>query len=283
MSSDITGLKPELLWKYFDEIRKIPRCSKKEEQIGAYIIGVADKLGFESKKDDEGNVVIIKPATPGHENAPGVVLQGHLDMVCEKNSNVDFNFDTDPIDVVIDGEWITANGTTLGADNGIGMAAALAVLEDADIVHGPLEMLFTTDEETGLNGANALKPDFLKGRILLNLDSEEEGEFSIGCAGGADSEISLKIDRKETSEKALKVAFSGMRGGHSGIDIHTGRGNAVQLLARMLYKLDVPFQLATLEGGNKHNAIPREAFSTLTVSSGEVEKFKKAFADKLKD
>lgn len=276
MSSDITGFKPLLLWKYFDEIRKIPRCSKHEEKIGAYVVSVAEKLGYESKVDDEGNVVIIKPATPGHENAPGVVLQGHLDMVCEKNSDVAFNFDTDPIDLVIDGEWITANGTTLGADNGIGMAAALAVLEDKEMVHGPLELLFTTDEETGLNGANGLKPDFLKGRILLNLDSEEEGEFSIGCAGGADSEISLQIAREQTAGSFLKISLSGLRGGHSGIDIHTGRGNAVQLLARLLYKLEAPFKLATLEGGNKHNAIPREGFATVSVESGDVEAFKKA-------
>ena len=284
MPSDITQLKPALLWNYFDEIRKIPRCSKHEEKIGAYVLSVAEKLGFEAKQDEAGNVVIIKPATPGHENAPGVVLQGHLDMVCEKNSDVDFDFSKDPIEVMIDGDWVTANGTTLGADNGIGVAASLAVLEDKDLVHGPLEMLFTTDEETGLNGANSLKSDFLKGRILLNLDSEEEGEFSIGCAGGADSEMKLPIRRGGgKGDKALKITLAGLRGGHSGIDIHTGRGNAVQLLARMLYKLDCPYQLSTLEGGNKHNAIPREGFATLSLAADKVESFKKALMKRFEE
>ena len=261
MASVFENMEPKLLWEHFDAIRKIPRCSKEEAPAGDYVISIAEKNGLKHKRDDTGNVMIEVPASPGHENAPVVVLQGHLDMVCEKNSDVTFDFSKDPIDVKSDGEWLTANGTTLGADNGIGISTALALIEDKSVVHGPLELLFTTDEETGLNGANGLQSDFLKGRILLNLDSEEEGAFSIGCAGGGDSEILMPIKRKGNgSGTELKVMLSGLRGGHSGIDIHTGRGNAIQLLARMLYKLDAEFDLVLLEGGSKHNAIPREAF-----------------------
>jgi len=269
MSSPLLQLKPELLWKHFDAIRQIPRCSRDEEAAGNYMLEFAKAHGFESEKDATGNIVVRVPATPGHENAPIVVLQGHLDMVCEKNSDKEFNFDTDPIEVLVEGDFVTANGTTLGADNGIGLAASLAAAEDEDCVHGPLELLFTTDEETGLNGANGIQPGFLKGRIMLNLDSEEEGNFSIGCAGGADSEITLPITRESGNGSALKIGLAGLRGGHSGIDIHTGRGNAIQLLARMLYNLDVPFDLISLEGGSKHNAIPREAFARVLTDKEE--------------
>lgn len=274
MASPLSNLKPQLLWKHFDEIRKIPRCSRNEKAAGDYVLKVAESHGFESERDGTGNIVIRVPATEGHENAPTVVLQGHLDMVCEKNSDKEFDFETDPIEVKVEGDYLTADGTTLGADNGVGLAASLAAAEDASCVHGPLELLFTTDEETGLNGANGIRPDFLKGRIMLNLDSEEEGNFSIGCAGGADSEITLPVTRGSGGEKsALKVGLSGLRGGHSGIDIHTGRGNAIQLLARMLYGLKAPFDLVSLEGGSKHNAIPREAFARiLTDDAGAVKK-----------
>ena len=284
MSSVLTNLKPTLLWKHFDEIRKIPHCSKQEKPLGDYILSVAQRLGHKARRDDAGNIVVAKPATQGHENAQVVVLQGHQDMVCEKNADVTHDFTKDPIEVQIDGEWVTANGTTLGADNGIGAAAALALLEDNTVVHGPLELLFTTDEETGLNGARELSSDFLKGRILLNLDSEEEGSFTISCAGGADSEITLPVQRKSASGgTALKVGLTGLRGGHSGIDIHTGRGNAIQLLARMLFKLDVPFSLIDLEGGSKHNAIPREAFARLIVQEGKIESFKKALQNRFEE
>jgi dipeptidase D len=284
MASSLSELKPELLWKHFQEILKIPHCSKNEKPLGDYVLSVAEKNGCEARRDEAGNVVIVKPATPGHEKAPGVVLQGHLDMVCEKNSDVEHDFSKDPIQARIEGEWVTAEGTTLGADNGIGVAAALAVLEDSDVVHGPLELLFTTDEETGLNGANSLTSDFLKGRILLNLDSEEEGAFSIGCAGGADSDISLPVKReKAAGGDAYKIALSRLRGGHSGIDIHTGRGNAVQLLARMLFGLEVPFRLVGLEGGNKHNAIPREAFATVILEKDQFEPMKKALEERFKE
>ena len=282
MSSVLASLKPALLWKHFDEIRKIPHCSKNEKAIGGYILDYAESKGLKSKQDEAGNIVVSVPATPGHENAPIVVLQGHLDMVCEKNSDVEHDFDKDPIDVMIDGEWVTANGTTLGADNGIGLAAGLALIDDDSVVHGPLELLFTVDEETGLNGAREIPEDFLEGRILLNLDSEEEGAFTISCAGGADSEIALPIKRTDSLGGArMKVALRGLRGGHSGIDIHTGRGNAIQLLARMLFKLDVPIELVNLEGGSKHNAIPREAFAE--VITKDVTKLKEALNDRLKD
>lgn len=284
MSSVLADLKPVLLWKHFDEIRKIPHCSKHETPLGDYVLSVAEKSGYKAKRDQAGNIVTEKPATPGHEKAKTVVLQGHLDMVCEKNSDVDHDFSKDPIEVQIEGEWVTAKGTTLGADNGIGLAAALAVLEDASIVHGPLELLFTTDEETGLNGAREIQPDFLKGRILLNLDSEEEGAFTISCAGGADSDTTLPIRRKASSGgEVLKIGLIGLRGGHSGIDIHTGRGNAIQLLARMLFNLDIPFELIDLEGGSKHNAIPREAFAHLIVQKGDLDTLKKQLQERFKE
>jgi len=279
MESVFAGLKPEPLWKHFDRIRGIPHCSRHEGPLADYVLAVAGQAGCPARKDKAGNVVVEKSASPGREGRPTVVLQGHLDMVCEKNADVAHDFSKDPIRVRIENGWIRAEGTTLGADNGIGMAAALALLEDGAVAHGPLELLFTADEETGLNGAGKLKSDFLKGRILLNLDSEEEGTFFIGCAGGADSEIALKIKRlAKTAGKPFTVSLSGLRGGHSGLDIHTGRGNAVQLLARMLFQLGVPFGLVSLEGGNKHNAIPREAFARMLLSSRDESRLKKALA-----
>jgi dipeptidase D len=259
----IIDLEPARLWKHFDALRQIPRCSKNEKAAGEYIKEFAKTRGYQCRQDDAGNIVVQIPATQGHDNKPGIVLQGHLDMVCEKNSDKSFDFEKDAIQARIDGDWVTADGTTLGADNGIGLAASLAVAEDARVKHGPLELLFTTDEETGLNGANALKADFLKGRILINLDSEEEGTFFIGCAGGGDSQIKLPVRRSPSSHHTFRIGLKGLRGGHSGIDIHTGRGNAIQLLARILLELDIEYQLVSLEGGSKHNAIPREAFAVL--------------------
>jgi len=277
MASVLSNLKPSLLWKHFDEIRKIPHCSNNEKALGDYVLSVAEENGCKSRRDTAGNIVIQKPGSSGHEKARTIVLQGHMDMVCEKNSDVVHDFSKDPIDVRIDGEWVTAKGTTLGADNGIGLGAALAVLEDNTVVHGPLELLFTVEEEVGLIGATKLPSDFLKGRILLNLDSEEEGTFTISCAGGGDSDIALPIKRKVSSKGTLlKVMLAGLRGGHSGMDIHTGRGNAVQLLGRLLFGLKEDYDLVELEGGSKHNAIPREAFAYVSVPEGNVEKLKKA-------
>ncbi len=285
MANIFDDLKPGLLWKHFAEILKLPHCSGHEKPLGDYIISVAQRLNLPWKRDKVGNVVVSKPASPGHENAAGVILQGHLDMVCEKNSDIEHDFFRDPIKPQRKGDWIQATGTTLGSDNGIGVAAALAVLEDKDLTHGPLECLFTVDEETGLTGANKLQRGFLKGKMLLNLDSEEEGAFTIGCSGGADSEITLPIERKKRGRGvAYRLKLFGFRGGHSGLDIHQGRGNAIRLLARLLWSAQEKyrFELVHFEGGNKRNAIPREASVDILLDPAAVRKlqtfFKSQFA-----
>ena len=274
MSGIFEGLRPENLWKHFDQILKIPHCSGNEKALGEYIIGEAKKLGLAWKKDEVGNVVVSKPATAGKEKSAGIILQGHLDMVGEKNSDVRHDFGRDPIVPELKNGWVQARGTTLGSDNGIGLSAALAVMEDKTLVHGPLEFLFTTEEETGLDGARKIQPGFLQGNRLLNLDSEELGTFTIGCAGGADSDVILPLQRKPArglSRTVVKLA--GYRGGHSGIDIHLGRGNAIRLLARLLMQLQskFPFRLVNFEGGNKHNAIPREAWAEILLPAASVE------------
>ncbi len=264
MIETFEGLRPLLLWKYFAQVLKTPHCSGNEKPLGDYIISVARGLNLAWKRDKVGNVVVMKPASRGSENSPGVVLQGHLDMVCEKNSDVSHDFSRDPIQAQREGDWIQAKGTTLGSDNGIGLAAALAVMEDKTLVHGPLEFLFTVDEETGLTGANKLGKDFLHGTKLLNLDSEEEGTFTIGCSGGGDSEITFLLERKKKRYKDFyRLKLFGLRGGHSGLDINQGRGNAIRLLARVLYQAQdkFKFEMVRIEGGNKRNAIPREAWA----------------------
>ncbi|MBN2415643.1 aminoacyl-histidine dipeptidase [bacterium] len=284
MASEITKLKPALLWKYFDRICAIPHGSKDEKRIGEFLLNTAKEHNCRARQDDAGNVVIEVPATPGHENAPIVVLQGHMDMVCEKNSDTVHDFSKDPVTPVIEGDWVTADGTTLGADNGIGLAAGLAFLEDNQHPHGPLELLCTVDEETGLNGAMALQPGFVKGKILLNLDSEEEGCFSIGCAGGGDTQVTLPLKRKAAAAgTSYTIKLSGFRGGHSGIDINTGRGNAVRLLARILRDLDTPFSLSAISGGTKHNAIPREAFAAVTVDDDSCDAFRKEMQQRFEE
>jgi len=272
MSSLFEGLKPSLLWKHFEQILKIPHCSGNEKALGDYIISVAKDRNLAWKRDKVGNVVAGKKASSGHENADIVILQGHIDMVGEKNSDVDHDFNKDAIKAEIKGEWIQAIGTTLGSDNGIGLAASLALMEDDSLEHGPLEFLFTVDEETGLTGATKIEPDFLKGKILLNLDSEDEGAFTIGCAGGADSEITLSLDRnKSKGAEPYRLKIFGLRGGHSGIDIDQGRGNAIKLLARMVWQAMKEFQfgLVRMEGGNKRNAIAREAWADLLVDPAQ--------------
>ncbi len=277
MESLLSKFEPKLVWKHFDEIRKIPHESKNETALAQYVISVAKQHNYEYEQDEVGNVVIRKAATPGHENASIMILQSHLDMVCEKNSDVDFDFAKDAIQLEIDGDWLTAKGTTLGADNGIGVAAALAVLEDDSLTHGPLELLFTVDEETGLTGASRISPDFLKGRLYLNLDSEEEGVFTIGCSGGADTGFTLPISRQAATDGTmLQVKISGLKGGHSGLDINTGRGNAIKILNHILDDADQKFSLSVVNfnGGNKRNAIAREASADIIVPSDALDKIK---------
>lgn len=264
---ELKGLKPEKVWEYFEEICQVPRPSRKEGQIAAWLMEFARKHRLEARQDEAGNVLISKPATRGKEQAPGVVLQAHMDMVCEKNSDVEHDFEKDPIRPYIDGEWVKARGTTLGADDGIGMAAALAVLTSEEVEHGPLECLFTVDEETGLTGAFALKAGFFNGRMLLNLDSEDEGEMFIGCAGGIDTVIRLPYRKQVTPghKFAVKLRVKGLQGGHSGDDINKGRGNAIKILNRFLWEMNRQYgiSLASFEGGNLRNAIAREATAVM--------------------
>jgi dipeptidase D len=283
----IENLEPKLVWKHFDEIRKIPRCSKHEEKIREYIVNFAKKQGLKTKVDAVGNVVILKPATAGMQNKPTIILQGHMDMVCEKNSDVTFDFSKDPIQLKINGDLLTANGTTLGADNGIGLAISLAILEDNQVRHGPIESLYTIDEETGLTGAFAMKSDMLTGKIMLNLDSEDFGVLTVGCAGGGDSSIELPIKMQPVNSEVdnLLLKVSGLRGGHSGVDIHEQRGNAIKLLARLLWKTSqsIHFSIFDIKGGDKHNAIPREAYAKLSVDKKDKTAFLTAIKAEEKD
>jgi len=262
-------LNPRELWHYFEEICQIPRPSKKEGKILKYLTDFAKEHGLDYRSDQIGNLLISKPGTKGNEKKKIVVLQSHVDMVCEKNSDVEHNFDKDPIVPRIDGEWVKGTGTTLGADDGIGIALQLALLAAKDIEHGPLECLFTVDEETGLTGAFGLEKDFLKGNILLNLDSEDDGELFIGCAGGIDTTADFQYQRvnNETDHVAYKISVSGLKGGHSGDDINKGRGNANKILTRILWNCERMFEmrLAQMDGGNLRNAIAREAFAIVTV------------------
>lgn len=270
MGNVLGNLKPGLLWKHFEEICNIPHPSRKEEKIAKYVTGFAKNNNLECQTDEFGNIVIRKPATPGFENRIPVVLQGHLDMVAEKNNDVVHDFDKDPIKPYIDGDWVKARGTTLGSDNGIGVAAALAVLESNDLQHGPVEALFTLDEETGLNGAQALKPGFLKSKILINLDSEEDGAFYIGCSGGQNTFVKFTFKPSEIPANtiAVELKVTGLKGGHSGLDIQTGRGNAIKLMSRLLHELNNKFgiRLVSINGGSKHNAIPRETFAVIRIA-----------------
>lgn len=275
----IEGLQPELIWQRFYEISQVPRPSKKEGRIIEYLKDFAGKNNLELKEDKVGNLVIKVPATPGLENARTIVLQGHVDMVCEKNKGTEHDFDNDPIKLLKEGDWITADGTTLGSDNGIGVAAALAVATDPNIKHGPIECLFTVDEETGLTGANNLQPGFITGKTLLNLDSEEDGAFYVGCSGGQDTAGTFNIETEDcpAGYGPYRLVVSGLKGGHSGLDIITGRANAIKLLARALNRLrSFDFYVAHIEGGSKRNAIPREAEALLFVKEGsEAEAVKK--------
>jgi len=272
----IADLEPQIVWKYFHEVTQVPRPSKKEGKMIQYLESFAAQNHLDIKKDAVGNILITKPASPGYEHLPVVILQSHIDMVCEKNSDVVHNFETDPIKTVVDGEWLRAKGTTLGADNGIGVATQLAVLASRDIAHGPLECLFTVDEETGLTGANALETGFMTGKILLNLDSEDEGQLFIGCSGGKTTKATFAYDPLPAPPDLyyVRIAVSGLNGGHSGCDIHKGLGNANKLLARFLYiiRKEYPVVLSALEGGNLHNAIARESNAVIGLRRNDREK-----------
>lgn len=268
----IKGLKPEMLWKRFYEISQVPRPSKKEEKILQYLRNIAKELGIKIREDSAGNIVMFVTPTSGYENAKTVVLQSHVDMVCEKHRGTDHDFDNDPIKLVRDNDWIKAEGTTLGSDNGIGVAASIAVATDKDVVHGPLELLFTVDEETGLTGANNLRPGFITGKTLLNLDSEEGGSFYVGCSGGQDTVAIFKIVETNASKGlvAYDLIVAGLKGGHSGLDIHAGRANAIKLLGHLFKKLEViNYQVAEITGGSKRNAIPREAEATILLNPSD--------------
>ena len=262
---------PKALWASFYSLTQIPRPSGKRKEIADFLVNYGKSLGLETLQDEIGNVLIRKPASPGMENHPGVILQGHMDMVPQKNSDKVFDFEKDAIQAYVEdnGEWVTADGTTLGADNGIGVATAMAILADKDAVHPPLEAFFTIDEETGMYGANDLKPGWLKGKYLLNLDSETEGELYVGCAGGVDTTATFAYQPVETEEGdiALRVEVKGCKGGHSGCDIHLQRANAIKLLFRFLKDAVANFEarLAYVEGGSLRNAIPREAAAVITI------------------
>jgi dipeptidase D len=269
MNEHLLELKPASVWAFFKEILNIPRPSKKEEKIIAYLLEFGKKNGLETLQDEIGNVLIRKPATPGYENRRSVVLQSHVDMVCEKNSDKVHDFEKDPIDTFIKDGWVYAKGTTLGADDGIGVAAQLALLSADNIEHGPIECLFTIDEETGLTGAFELQPGFLKSDMLLNLDSEDEGQLFIGCAGGQDTLAWLPFDKEEVPDgyTAHKIMVAGLKGGHSGDDIQKGLGNANKLLNRFLWESrdELGLKLSVFNGGNLRNAIAREAFAILLI------------------
>jgi len=283
MNKDILNLEPKAIWKHFYSITQIPHPSKKEEAIIAFMKAFGENLGLKTIVDEVGNVIIKKPATPGMENRKGIILQGHVDMVPQKNSDKVHDFEKDPIETHIDGEWVLANGTTLGADNGMGVAAAMAVLEAKDLQHGPIEALFTVDEETGMTGAFGLKPGLLDGDILMNLDSEDEGELYIGCAGGTNGNIMFSYAEENVPEgmTAYKLSVSGLNGGHSGVDIALGRGNSNKILNRFMKTASVKYRmrLASIDGGSLRNAIPRESFAMVCVPDAYKNDFLKALGE----
>jgi dipeptidase D len=269
LKTAIEGLQPKLVWEHFYNISQIPRESGNEKAVGEYIISVAKRNNLPYKIDKIGNIVVSQPGSAGREKRPMVVIQGHTDMVCEKNNDTVHDFAKDPIRLVRDGEWIKADGTTLGADNGIGVCCSLALMDDSSLDHPPMEYLFTVDEETGLTGAVDLSNDFLESRLLLNLDSEEEGAYYIGCAGGKHTIMRKKIEWEQGHKNTAtyKLKLGGLRGGHSGLNIDMGLGNSIKLLSRFLYALKdkFHFHLAEINGGNKHNAIPREADAVIVI------------------
>ena len=275
--------KTKEILKWFEEISKIPRCSKNEDKICEWLVNWAKENNFESKVDETKNLIIKVPASPGKENSPTVTIQGHMDMVCEKTKDSKHDFTKDPIKLVYDGEWLTADQTTLGSDNGIAIAMGMTLALDKEVEHGPLELLFTVDEETGLTGANALEPGFVEGKILLNIDSEDEGVFTVGCAGGMNTYLSLQLEYENvpSGNKKFQIEAGGMKGGHSGIDINAEKANAIRVLGRILYQIkeEIDIRLADIKGGSAHNAIPRDADASVFIAEKDVDKFKKITSD----
>jgi len=277
MKSSIRTLHPSSLWNHFSDLNAVPRPSKKEERIIRFMVGFAKNLNLETIVDEVGNVIIKKPATKGFENKKTIVMQSHLDMVHQKNSETVFDFETQGINMFIDGDWVTADGTTLGADNGLGVAAIMAVLSSSTIEHPTIEALFTIDEETGMTGAMGLKGGVLSGEILLNLDTEEDDEIDMGCAGGVDVTANRSYQEETTPIETLafKIAITGLQGGHSGMDIHKGLGNANKIMNRLLYHGTeaIGLRISNIDGGSLRNAIPRESFSTIVINAKEKDLF----------
>ena len=269
MNQDIRNLEPNRIWNNFSDLNAVPRGSKKEERVIAFMVAFGKKLGLETIVDTIENVIIKKPATPGMENRKTIVLQSHLDMVHQKNSDTDFDFDNEGIKMLIDGDWVKADGTTLGADNGLGVAAIMSILESKDIPHPAIEALFTIDEETGMTGAMGLQAGYLDGEILLNLDTEEDDEIDIGCAGGIDVTATKNYEEGDLNGncKAFHISVTGLKGGHSGMDIHRGFGNANKIMNRILMATEKLIQISEIKGGSLRNAIPRESFATVITST----------------
>ena len=271
---EVRDLEPKQVWKNFADLNDVPRPSKKEERVIEFAKNFGENLGLQTYVDVVGNVIIKKPATSGMENRKTVILQSHLDMVHQKNAETNFDFDRQGIEMLIDGDWVTANGTTLGADNGMGVAAIMSLLESKDIPHPAIEALFTIDEETGMTGAFGLEKGILNGQILLNLDTEDDDEFSIGCAGGIDTNTSYSYRIEEASCQAYKITVKGLKGGHSGMDIHLGRGNANKIMNRLIADCrEYNLRIAEIDGGSLRNAIPRESFGIITAEEGYLEVF----------
>ncbi|MCJ7934954.1 MAG: aminoacyl-histidine dipeptidase [Chryseobacterium sp.] len=268
---ELSNIEPQIIWKNFSRLNAVPRPSKKEEKVIAFIKGFGEDLGLETTVDAVGNVIIKKPATAGMENRKSIVLQSHLDMVCQKNNDVNFDFETEGIKMEVDGDWVKAKGTTLGADNGLGVATIMSILESSDIPHPALEALFTIDEETGMTGAIGLKPGQLTGEILLNLDTEEDDEIDIGCAGGVDVTITQNYAAEAPKGQIVRIEVKGLQGGHSGMDIHKGFGNSNIITGRLLYKAleKQNIQLISIDGGGLRNAIPREAAAVVSVRNAQ--------------
>lgn len=277
MSQEVRNLEPKALWNHFADLNSVPRPSKKEERVIAFMKEFGESLNLPTVVDEVGNVIIKKPASPGNENKTTIVLQSHLDMVHQKNNDTDFDFDTQGIQMIVDGDWVKANGTTLGADNGLGVATIMTVLKSTDIDHPPIEALFTIDEETGMTGAQGLKGGMLDAKIMLNLDTEDDDELSIGCAGGVDvtSTGSYRLIDTPAGSVGLTLTVKGLSGGHSGMDIHKGKGNANKIMNRILWGAQevVSFNISSIHGGSLRNAIPRESKATIIISPSDLPKF----------